>query len=885
MLIPVISLQTELFLKIQENQAKLKIYVQSAPMNFQNKYDLVEAECHRILGNKAEAIEYYDRAIASARENQILNEEALANELAAKFYLDWNKEKIAQAYMIDAYYCYLRWGAKAKLKALIQCYPQLLGSIQQPETLDYNNLSNQKTLSSSSNIHQTTSPALDFLTIFQASQALSSEIRLEKLILTLLQAIFANAGADQGVLLLVNENNLTIEAIAKLGEEPQVLLKLPVEKSSEIPLALVDTVKQTQETIVIADARQERWLSSEAYIIQKQPLSVLCTPILQQGQLLGILYLENNLTIGAFTSDRIEVVNLLCTQAAISLENARLYQQSQVYAQQLEQSLEQLQTSQARFAKLADHIPGVIYQLRITAEGSISVPYVSSGCSDLYEVAPEEIMIGRQNFLAMEYPEDRSEIQKLTQESAQNLTQFFHEWRIVTPSGMIKWVQGSSRPERQADGSTVWDGIVVDISDRKEAELALQESQHFVQQIVDSSPNILYIYDLQQQRNVYVNREIGMILGYTPEQIQAMGRNLFQNLMHPEDLKVLPAQMARLQAAQDGEIIETEYRMRHANGEWRWLYSRDSVFSRDSSGQVKQSIGTAQDIGDRKQAEKLLAEYNQTLEKEVAERTEQLSQTLAELQRTQDQLLETRKIAALGSLVAGVAHEVNTPVGTSITLASTLVDQTTTLITQAEQGKLKRSDLNNYLNLAQECSHIILTNLNRAGELIQTFKQIAVDQKPIESSLISVKAYLEEIIFSLSPNFRSLGHQVTISGDETISIKTDPTALAQVVTNLLMNSLKHAYKTDEVGHLHLNLLPQNDSIMIEFCDDGCGIPQKDLNRIFEPFFTTARHQGGTGLGLHIVHNLITQKLQGKIDVESEVGKGTVFRLTLPNLNS
>nr|WP_242039615.1 PAS domain-containing protein [Anabaena sphaerica] len=142
-----------------------------------------------------------------------------------------------------------------------------------------------------------------------------------------------------------------------------------------------------------------------------------------------------------------------------------------------------------------------------------------------------------------------------------------------------------------------------DVSERKQAELALKESQQFIQQIAEASPNILYLYDIQEQRNVYVNREIATILGYTPEEIQAMGSNFFQNVMHPDDLIQLPAQNARLNAIQDGEILEFEYRMQHANGEWRWLYSRDSVFKRDDRGKVKLTIGTAQDITERKQAE------------------------------------------------------------------------------------------------------------------------------------------------------------------------------------------------------------------------------------------------------------------------------------------
>jgi PAS domain S-box-containing protein len=178
------------------------------------------------------------------------------------------------------------------------------------------------------------------------------------------------------------------------------------------------------------------------------------------------------------------------------------------------------------------------------------------------------------------------------------------EFRVVLPDGKIRVLKAHAVVQRNPQGQALkMIGINYDITDRKQAEQALQESQRFIQQIADASPNILYLYDLQEHRNVYVNREIGTILGYTPEEIQVMGANLLQNLIHPDDFTRLPEQYAKLYAAQEGEILEFEYRMRHANGEWRWLYSRDSIFSRDATGCARQIIGTAQDVTERKQLE------------------------------------------------------------------------------------------------------------------------------------------------------------------------------------------------------------------------------------------------------------------------------------------
>ncbi|MFN6462235.1 MAG: AAA family ATPase [Nostoc sp. DedVER02] len=476
------SQQEKLLLKVGENQEKLQFQAKFAPMNFQHKFDLVEAERHRVLGEKIAAIELYDRAITLAKENEYIQEEALSNELAAKFYLDWGKEKIAQAYMQEAYYCYARWGAKAKTEDLEKRYPQLLAPILLAQL---NHFQLSSTVDGSSFPHQTIhtnlssnsiSQALDFATIFKVSQALSSEIQLEQLLTTLLRVVMENAGAKKAALLVLEQSNLVVKAVATI-HEGVTLVSVPLSSSQNIPIALVNYVKHSLKTVVLDDATAKNDFFTDQYLMQQQPKSVLCTPILHHGQLIGLLYLENKLTIGAFTSDRTEVIQLLCAQAAISLENARLYQESQNYAQELERSLAQLRASEARFQKLADNIPGAIYQIRLNADGSTSMPYVSSGCYNLYEVTAEEIMTGTQSLRSMEHPDDFTSIQQAMSYSAENITPFRHEWRIITSSGTVKWLQGASQPERQADGSIIWDGVIIDVSERKFAEAALQESE------------------------------------------------------------------------------------------------------------------------------------------------------------------------------------------------------------------------------------------------------------------------------------------------------------------------------------------------------------------------------------------------------------------------
>ncbi|AVH62114.1 trifunctional serine/threonine-protein kinase/ATP-binding protein/sensor histidine kinase [Nostoc sp. 'Peltigera membranacea cyanobiont' N6] len=332
--------------EVETHQTVLHQWAHNAPMNHKHKWHLVEAEKCGVFGNKLEAMEQYDRAIALAKENQFLNEEALANELAAKFYLDWGKEKIAQTYMTEAYYCYSRWGAKAKVVDLETRYPQLLATIWQKQQPSFTSTEtmiaiSSHTIQTSSFNNASLSEALDLATILKASQSLSSEIELDKLLSTLLEVILESAGADKCALLMPKGSHWVIEALSQLGQPAIILRSLLFDDGQTVPVTLINRVKNTLALTVIENAVVEPTLTADPYIIRHSPKSILCAPILNQGKLIGILYLENNLTVGAFTSDRLQVLKLLTTQAAISLENAQLYSKLEDYSHTLEQKIEE----------------------------------------------------------------------------------------------------------------------------------------------------------------------------------------------------------------------------------------------------------------------------------------------------------------------------------------------------------------------------------------------------------------------------------------------------------------------------------------------------------------------------------------------------------------
>ena len=263
------------------------------------------------------------------------------------------------------------------------------------------------------------------------------------------------------------------------------------------------------------------------------------------------------------------------------------------------------------------------------------------------------------------------------------------------------------------------------------------------------------------------------------------------------------------------------------------------------------------------------------------EEKEKTQQAYSQLIATQKTLIEAEKMASLGSLVAGIAHEINTPVGITLTAASHLDTATTEITSKLESGSIKKSDFHNYLEVAQECCRLILANSDRASNLIHSFKQVAVDQTGEARRSFLLHDYLNEVITSLKPSFKHTKVKIEIRCLDNILLDSYPGALAQVITNLVLNALIHGYDDGEVAGTILIEAHYSDDqhVMIKVSDQGKGIAPGDLGQIFEPFFTT-RRSGGSGLGLNIVYNTVNQQLRGKIEVASQLGHGTCFTMEI-----
>ncbi|MEH2023116.1 ATP-binding sensor histidine kinase [Nostoc sp.] len=916
--------QQNILQRVAKNQEKMKKWADHAPENYLHKFYLVEAERYGVLGPKSEALEFYDRAIAQAKEQGYIQEEALANELAAKFYLDWGKKRIAQSYMTEAYYGYARWGAKAKVADLERRYPQLLAPILEQTRSP---LSTHETIFTLESVTSTTSSsssvsiALDLATILKAYQTLSGEIELEKLLSVLLHIVIENAGADKCVFMFLESGDLLIQALAQLSLNvvqnqatkvdfyPMLLNPQSVEDSVDVPVGLINTVKRCLQPAVITDARVHPQLINDPYIQQQHPKSILCSPILHQGKLLGILYLENNLATGVFTSDRVELLNLLCTQAAISLENARLYRNSQNYAQQLEQSLAKLQASEIRFQNLANNIPGMVYQFRLAADGSTSTPYVSSGCFDLYGLAAESVMAGTHSLYDMNHPDDQPAIAQAIAYSAQTLTQFDLECRIILPSGTVKWIQSLARPERQADGAILWDGVMIDISDvyeelhlRKQAEASLAKEREFLNAIIQTITDGIVVCDPNGKLTLF-NKATCELHGLPVESLPPEQWTEHFDLYQLDGQTPLSTTEIPLFRALQGEIVENaEMVIAPKHGSKRILLASGQAII-DSSGNKLGAVVVMRDISDvyeelrlRKQAELALQQKSQDLQ-----------QALNDLQHAQLQIVQSEKMSALGNLVAGVAHEMNNPLGfisASLKLAKptiadivehlglyqeSLPNKNDKILDHAEEIDLDYSlkDLPKIIDsMTIACDRLknISTSLRTFSRADQDYKVPFNIHQGIDSTILILK-------HRLKANQHRPAIEVVTNYGNLPEIECFPGQLNQVFMNLIANAIdaldesNHGRRFEEIQDnpncITITTSVENNLVKIAIADNGKGMNEQVKSKIFGHLFTTKAVGKGTGLGLAIARQIIVEKHGGKLSFNSVLGEGTEFIIEIP----
>ncbi len=409
-------------------------------------------------------------------------------------------------------------------------------------------------------------------------------------------------------------------------------------------------------------------------------------------------------------------------------------------------------------------------------------------------------------------------------------------------------------------------GIIIslrDITRRRRAEnwlrkfKAIADAACYGALMTDLDGNILYL-----------NRACAELHRRDPADL--IGGNI-STFHSPEQMAEVEDLHARL--AREGSLSAVEAWHVRSDGE-TFPILLNAMMMCDDSGEGEFISATLVDITERKEAEQDVRRLNKALRRRVAEGTERLEQA-------QSDLIESKKMAALGGLVAGVAHEINTPVGVGVTAASHLVGKFEHYRRLFESGKLRRSDFMTLLQVGEEASRMIQSNLRRAAELVQSFKQVAADQSSEAQRRMELRDYLADILLSLRPQLKQKNVDVVLECPEGIVLDSHPGAISQIVTNLVMNSLVHAFPGGGAGNLALRADVRDGSLRLEFEDDGRGMEREERERVFEPFFTTRRGEGGCGLGMAVVYSLVTGTLGGTIRCISAPGEGTGYVVEAP----
>ena len=793
--------------ELAAHHRQLQLWAANCPDNFENRAALVGAELARLDSRDVEAMHLYEQAIRSARANGFIHNEALANELASRFYAARGFEKIARAYLQDARYGYLRWGADGKVRQLEQLHPHLRDAP----------VPASPTTTIGAPIER-----MDVGTVLKAAQAVSGEIVLGELIKTLLRIAVEHAGAERGLLILFPGDEPQIAAEATTGRgQVEVTLRQTGASPAELPESVLHYVIRTRESVILDDALAQNPFSEDEYICQKRARSVLCLPLVKQAKLIGVLYLENNLASQVFTAARISVLELLASQAAISLENARLYND--------------LREREGRIRRLVDsNIIGIIiwdFKGRIIEANQAFL--------DMLGYSREDLISGRLRWTELTPPEwsDADELAGAKLKAAETVQPREKEYLRKDGSRVPVLLGATIFGDKPDEGVA----FVLDLTERKRAE----HERQLLASLVEQATDLMAIADLEGGTPIYLNRAGMKMVGFDSLEEAKTRRGLYY--MFPEDRPFV------------NEVLwPTVLEKGSWSGEMRFRHFKTgdpipihySAFRIDDpeTGQPVNVGNVCSDITERKRAEEKLRASEQRLVD------------------AQMELAHVTRMTTLGELTASIAHEVNQP------LAG--------VIANAEACLRWLNGGTPDLDRARRSVEWIIEDGNRASEVIRRVRGLA-KKSDTEKVPLDVNDVVRETIGLMQREVFS--HQVSLRVELVPALPTilgDRVQLQQVIINLVMNGIEAMQSvTDRPRELLIRSRQyEKQLVLVSVTDCGVGISAENADRLFNAFFTTK--SSGMGMGLSICRSIM-EAHGGRLWTTANIPHGATFQFTLP----
>jgi histidine kinase len=824
--------------RLDSLRQRMRVWADNAPQNFAQQFHLVHAEISRVIGNWDEAASHYERAIDTARVNGFVNVEALGCELAGRFWMQRNRHRIATAYLQEAAQHYRKWGAFGKLRQLIAAHTGL-----DADTVP----SDSETVEASSSL------SLDIVTILKASQAISGEMVMDRLVGRLLQIVLENTGAERGLLLCPEGTDWRVTAAGAVNERAISLDTYVTGGCKAWSAGIVNYVSRTREFLLSGDARSDNRLAGDQYVRENEVKSVLCMPILHQQQLTALIYLENNLIPHTFTRERLLVVQALAAQAAIALENARLYTDVMREIDERRQAETALRAISSGTASTTgeDFFQSLVQSLATSLEVKCvfitecidndnrrvrTLAFMKDGRFednfeyDVYGTPCEHVIQGDTCY----FPENLERLYPCEQgfESYMAVPALDMSGRVLGHLAILDTSDMRHLPHAESILRIFATRVGVELN-RKRTQKALQASEEKYRLLVENQTDLVVKLD-RTGRLQFVSPSFCEMFSRDENELL---RSQFNEQIHSGDRRQVEQEWEKLFTGPG--MTQFEHRAATARGE-RWLgWSLRAV--RNIDAEVVEIVGVGRDITDRRRAE------------------EQARQNL-------HALAHAGRLQSMGEMASTLAHELNQPLTAILTFS------------QASQRVIRNQAFDHdELVFALER---IAVNAKRAGDIISHMRSFIRKEEP-HTEPSDINRLISDAMDLLNPELQQLGIEAVLElQDELPAAQVDPVQIQQVIFNLVRNSMEAIEKFDGAERrISIGTQPgRQNCIEVSVTDTGPGLDDEIAGKIFSTFVTTKSE--GMGIGLSICKSIV-EAHGGELDTRPCPGGGAIFSFSLP----